>query len=188
MQALFFEEIDQLGLFLDAVVVVEGNRSLGGCVDFLLLRGVHGVVALAGDGNKDTVSQVAGQHDLLGHFIELGSTHRGQGVVLAVHGAGFQAQVDLAKSQRGGCGAQGFAQEQPLFGAGHAQLDAFEVGRGFDIAHFTQIDLAAAQVANAQNLHIHFLGHRLVHLGADRAVEHLLLVIGVTDQVAGGKN
>ena len=129
---------------------------------------------------------MAGQHDLLGHLIELGRAHCGQRVVLAVHRAGLEAQVDLAKSQRCGRGAECFTQEQPFLGGRHAQLDALEVGWHLDVLHFAQVDLAAAQVPDGQDLHIHLFGHRLVHLRTNRPVEYLLLVVRVADQVTGG--
>jgi hypothetical protein len=133
LQALLLEEVDDLAFFLDAVFVVEGGCSLGsGSCHLLFLRRAQGVEALVGDGNEDAVHQVAGEHDLFGHLIELGGTHRGQRVVLAVDGAGLQAQVHLAKGQRRGGGTQRLAQEQPFFGARHAQLHAFKVRRRLD--------------------------------------------------------
>jgi hypothetical protein len=136
-------------------------------------------------GDEDAVDQVVGQHDLLGHLVELGRAHGGQRVVLAVDGAGLQAEVDLAEGQRRGGGAQRLAQEQPLLAAGHAQLDALEVGRRAHVARLAQVDLARAQVDGRQHGDFHLLGHELVQLLADRAVEHLLLVVGVADDVAG---
>ena len=131
---------------------------------------------------------MAGQHDLFGDFIELGRAHRGQRVVLAINGAGFQAQVHLAKRQRRGSGTQRFTQEQPLFGAGHTQFHALEVGWCFDGPDIAQIHLAGAQVNGGQWGDIHFFRHGLEQLGTNRAVEDFLLLIGVTHDVAGGEH
>jgi len=154
----------------------------------LLLGGVQRIPGLVGDGDEDAVDQVVGQHQLLGHFIELGRTHRRQRVVLAVDGAGLQAQVDLAEGQGCGRGAQRFAQEQPFLGAGHAQLDALEVGWCAHIARFTQVHLAGAQVDGGEHRHVHLLGDGFEQLLPDRAVEHLLLVLRIAHHVAGGED
>ena len=82
--------------------------------DRLFLRRTHGVEAFVRYGDEQTVNEVAGEHDLFGHFVELGRAHRRQGIVLAVDGAGLQAKIDLAKSERCGGGAQRLAKEQPL--------------------------------------------------------------------------
>jgi hypothetical protein len=76
LQALLLEEGHQallVGKALLVVPVAGGNGGFGHGGLFGVGELVPGLVV---DGDVDAVDQMAGQHDLLGHFVELGSFHR----------------------------------------------------------------------------------------------------------------
>ena len=70
---------------------------------------------------------MAGQDDVLLHFIELLGFDGGQRVFLCVHGAVLQCQVDLGKGDWGGVGAAGARQRGVGRRVRHAHLDALHL-------------------------------------------------------------
>ena len=143
---------------------------------------------LRGDRELQRVDEVPREHDLPRHLVELRRLQRRQRVVLAVDGAGLQAEVDLGEGERRRVRAERLPQEEPLLGARHAQLHPGEIGRGPDRPRLGEAYLSRAEIDGLQQLDSHRLGDFSFHFIADRPAVDFREMIGIADQVAGGED
>src|SRR6266702_7183483 len=94
LDALRAEEFDELPFLARAVLVVERRRRRRRSLHLGPVRRRKRVPGLRGDCELQHVHQVPREHDLARHFVELRGFQRRQRIVLAVDGAGLQAEVD----------------------------------------------------------------------------------------------
>jgi len=71
--------------------------------------------------------------------------------MLSVDRAGLEREIDLRHRHRRGRDAERLAQQQPFRPAGHAQLDALEIGGGLDVAPGPQVELARSEIGRRQD-------------------------------------
>src|SRR2546429_5763540 len=122
LDALRAEEFDELLFLAHAVLVVEARRLRRRPLHLRPVRRGQRVPGLRGDRELQRVDEVPREHDLPRHLVELRRLQRRQRVVLAVDGAGLQAEVDLGEGERRRVRAERLPEEEPLLGAWHAQL------------------------------------------------------------------
>ncbi len=78
------------------------------------------------------VDDVAGQHDVLLHLVELLGLDRRQRIFLGFDRAVLQREIDFREGDRGGVGAAGARHRQIGRHIRHADLEALHVGAGLD--------------------------------------------------------
>ena len=115
------------------------------------------------------------------NFIELAGDDR---IVLAVDRAGLQRRVELGIGDRRRIGAERFAEELPEFAGRHPQLDAGEIGGRLDLLVGLQVDTARAEIDRRDDLDAKLVLGHLDELLADVALERLLHVVGVAEQIS----
>ena len=143
---------------------------------------------LRGDRELQRVDEVPREHDLPRHLVELRRLHRRQRVVLAVDGAGLQAEVDLGEGERRRARPERLPEEEPLLGAGHAQLHPGEIGWGSYRPRLGKAHLARTEIDRLQQLDSHRFRDPSVHLVADRSAIDFREMLRVADQVASGED
>jgi hypothetical protein len=110
----------------------------------------------------------------------------GRRVVLAVDRAGLETGIDFGIGHRRRVCAERRAEELPGVAAGHAQLDACQVGWGLDLLVALQTDLANAEIGGAENFDAELVFGNLLQFCAGLAGEERLQMRGVAEQIAGG--
>ena len=82
---------------------------------------------MAADDRQQRFGDVAGQHDVALHLVELLGHDRRQRVFLAVDGALLQGEIDLGEGDRRGVGADRLGEHQEQRRRRHPQLHALHV-------------------------------------------------------------
>ena len=107
-------------------------------------------------------------------------------IVLTVDRAGLQGGVHLGESYGRRIDADGFPEELPELAGRHAQLDTGEICRRADQSVGLQIDVARSEIDGRDDLDTELIAGHLDELPADIALERLLHVIRVAEQVSRG--
>ena len=81
----------------------------------------------AADDREQRLGDVAGEHDVRLHLVELLRQDRRQRVLLRVHGALLQREIDLGEGDRRGVGADRLREHEVQRRRRHAQLHALHV-------------------------------------------------------------
>src|SRR5439155_1877261 len=76
------------------------------------------------DDGEQRVGDVRGEVDVRLHLVELLRVYRGQGILLCLHRAVLQREVDLGKGDRGGVGADRAREERIQGRIRHADLQS----------------------------------------------------------------
>ena len=130
---------------------------------------------------------MAGQHELRRHLVELHQLAGDQRIVLAVDRAGLQRRVEFGIGDGRRIGAERLAEELPELAGRHAQLDAVQVGRRLDHLVRLQVDVARAEIDRRDDLDAELIPRHLDEFLADIALERLLQVVGVAEQIGRGQ-
>ena len=187
-QTLLTQEVLNFALGLDILLVAGDAGGLNGFHDPALLGVGQLVPGVEVDGRPHGVNEVVGQGDGFLHFVELGGLDGGQGIVLAVNGAGLESEIQIVEANGGRVRAHGLAEEHPRVGVRHAEVDALEILRGLDLLVLREGDLAGAEIERAEREDALLFGDLLEHILADVAVEDLGHVVIALENVAGGEH
>src|SRR5438552_5088254 len=152
LDGLRAEEFDELLFLAHAVFVVEARRFRRRPLHLRPVCRGQRVPGLRGDRELQRVDEVPREHDLPRHLVELRRPQRRQRVVLAVDGAGLQAEVDLGKGERRRIRAERLPEEEPLLGARHAQLYSGEIRRRPDRPRLSEAHLSRPEIHRLEQL------------------------------------
>ena len=144
--------------------VARAAASLSTSVEDLLVGVRQLVPGRPSDDGQQRVGDVAGQHDVLLHFVELLRIDRRQRVFLRVDRPILQSQVDLGEGDRRGIRADGAREHRIQRRVGHADLQSLHVLGLVD--RLVRRDLAFAVIGDGDDLVAAALG--AVALGTAR--------------------
>ena len=166
---------------------VRVDRLVGGGLELRLLIGLHGVPDLRADRHDVVADDVAREHELRRHLVELHELAGDKRVVLAVDGAGLQRGVQFGIGDRRRIGAERLAEELPELARRHSQLDALHVRRRLDRLVRLQVDAARTEIDRRNDLDAKLVLGHLDEFLADIALERLVHVVGIAEQVGRGQ-
>src|SRR5208283_1366797 len=132
-----------------------------------LFGGSHRIPNLTADRHDVVADDVAGQHELRGHFIELHQLACDQRIVLTINGTRLQRGIHLSVCNGNWICANRFAEKLPELARRHPQFDSCHVRGGPDLTVGLQIDIARSEVDGRDDLDANLVPRHLYELPSD---------------------
>src|SRR5690606_37668981 len=188
LQALLFEKLNQLTLALEMLLGGKINRRVRRRLEFGLLCGIHLIPDALRNRQQIEPDEVRGQHDLRHDLVEFHVLDVRQRIILAVDRTRLQAGINLSVSHGGWIGANGFTEELPSFPRRHTELDTRQISGRPDFLIRFKAELANSEIGRAQNFDSKLILGHFLQLDSGLAVEELLYVSCISEQIAGCYN